>query len=460
MAFPLRFFQHFVSTHPDIKIIIPTDHEWADASRQYYTSQAARPDVITRPQNAAHVQDLVRLCMSNNVDFVVRTGGHDCAGRSQVNHALVIDMRDIRYIKILQDKRTAKIGGGTLIRDLATALGEEDLITPTVSGLVGSIGYVGWAILGGYGPLAAKYGLGVDQIIGARYVNAQGELVDADEEALTGLRGGGGCFGVIVELTIKVYPLKEVLMATLVFKSDDMSIAWFLFVQGYNQLLSTGSEPSCLSVQLIGKVIAGCGNMFTASVVWADDDHDEGRKWIDVIACFGNCLRKTVRATSWQILCEENEKLVGSTVYGRARTLNLRYLTPRTTQILAHYNSVIPGPESSISVQLIRDLGIGLKSVFEPRCQHYWLEIAGTSRDPQVAKHAEEWARSLKQDLIEKDPDNVLDAAYIGFLDDDEMELSKVYGDHYQTLVAVKRKLDPRNLFKNSVPRVEVGIED
>lgn len=131
MAFPLRFFQHFVSTHPDIKIITPTDHEWVVASRQYYTSQATRPDVITRPQNAAHVGDLVRLCMSNNVDFVVRTGGHDCAGRSQVNHALVIDMRDIRYIEILQDKRTAKIGGGTLIRDLATALGEEGLITPT-----------------------------------------------------------------------------------------------------------------------------------------------------------------------------------------------------------------------------------------------------------------------------------------------------------------------------------------
>jgi hypothetical protein len=34
--------------------------------------------------------------------------------------------------------------------------------------------------------------------------------VDADREKLKGIRGAGGNFGVIVELTIKVYPLKNV----------------------------------------------------------------------------------------------------------------------------------------------------------------------------------------------------------------------------------------------------------
>jgi FAD/FMN-containing dehydrogenase len=72
------------------------------------------------------------------------------------------------------------------------------------------VGYVGWATLGGYGPFSTSHGLGVDQIVGAKIVNPKGELVDADEELLQGIRGGGGIFGVITELTIKVYPLKEV----------------------------------------------------------------------------------------------------------------------------------------------------------------------------------------------------------------------------------------------------------
>jgi FAD/FMN-containing dehydrogenase len=73
-----------------------------------------------------------------------------------------------------------------------------------------SVGYVGWATLGGYSPLSTKYGLGVDHIVGAKYVNGEGTLVDAGEEELKAMRGGGGCLGIITEMTIKVHSLKEV----------------------------------------------------------------------------------------------------------------------------------------------------------------------------------------------------------------------------------------------------------
>lgn len=58
--------------------------------------------------------------------------------------------------------------------------------------------------------MSNKYGLGVDQIAGAKYVNAEGVLVDAAADELIAIRGGGGCLGVITEMTIKIYPLKEV----------------------------------------------------------------------------------------------------------------------------------------------------------------------------------------------------------------------------------------------------------
>jgi FAD/FMN-containing dehydrogenase len=78
------------------------------------------------------------------------------------------------------------------------------------SGSVGSVGYVGWSTNGGYGPFSSLYGLGVDQIVGAKLVNYKGELVEASDDLLKGIRGAGNIFGVIVELTIKVFPLKEV----------------------------------------------------------------------------------------------------------------------------------------------------------------------------------------------------------------------------------------------------------
>lgn len=54
--------------------------------------------------------------------------------------------------------------------------------------------------------------MGVDQIVGAKLVSATGSLVDANDEMLRGIRGGGGILGAIVELTIKVYALEKVSM--------------------------------------------------------------------------------------------------------------------------------------------------------------------------------------------------------------------------------------------------------
>ena len=62
----------------------------------------------------------------------------------------------------------------------------------------------------GYSLFSGHYGLGVDQIVGAKVVNWAGEIFEADADMLFGIRGAQGNFGVIVELTVKVYPLKTV----------------------------------------------------------------------------------------------------------------------------------------------------------------------------------------------------------------------------------------------------------
>ncbi|KAG5804164.1 hypothetical protein H9Q71_011248 [Fusarium xylarioides] len=338
--------------------------------------------------------------------ILFRSGGHDCTGRSQVNGALTIDMRDINHVCISEDKKTAQIRGGIITRELTKALDAEGLITPTAANA--SVGYIGWATLGGYSPLSAKYGLGVDQIIGAQYVNAEGALVDAGEEELTAMRGGGGCLGIIAQMTIKVYPLKEILEGTFVFESTNKQAAWASFTDGYNKLTVSDDVPSCLSIQLTG------------------------------VSAY----------------CEEKEKLAGYGVYGRARTLNFKALTPKTVEILAQYNESIPGPGSLFSMQFHQDPGHRLDSVFSPRCDHYWLEIIATSREEAGAKAADRWAFNLQRELLESDPEIILDSAYLEFVDDGEADLKRTFGAGFGGLMAVKQKVDPGNVFKNTVPRL------
>ncbi|KAM0540821.1 hypothetical protein ACHAPJ_013491 [Fusarium lateritium] len=438
------------SLSPGIEVILPTDERWI-ILKAVYNKATPQTSAIIRPQNASHVQEIVRACVSHGTDFTVRSGGHDVMGRSQIKNGVTIDLRSIDHVQISKETKTAKIGGGILTRELTRALGKADLVTPT--GPIASIGYVGWATLGGYGPLSGRYGLGVDQITSAQYVNCDGDLINADEETLKCFRGGGGCVGIITELTINVYPLKKILAGNLSFDSSNIQEAWSVFTQGYNKLLEGGDFPASLSAQPTSVAIPGLGIVFTAMVCWANDDHEKGREWIGKISALGNCVMNSVSETTWHDYCEENEIHAGLGGYGRAWTLNFRHLTSTTAKVLAKYSAQTQGPGMLVSAQLTRGADGFKPSVFQPRETHYWLEIVGVSSDPEVEQEAAQWAANLKKELVKSEPTNILDSQYIGFTHDDEVDLKHVYGDRYEELVSLKRRLDPNNIYRNSVPR-------
>lgn len=115
-------------------------------------------------------------------------------------------MRDINFVHVSADKKTATIGGGIVMKDLIEKLDVEGLVTPV--GNMWIVGYVGWATLGGYGPMQHSHGMGIEQIVGAEMVTGKGEVVEfgEEDERLEGLRGMGGNLGVVTAVTIKVYP--------------------------------------------------------------------------------------------------------------------------------------------------------------------------------------------------------------------------------------------------------------
>lgn len=168
----------------------------------------AAPRAIVTPRTDEQVRKIVVFCVAEKLAPVVRAGAHDMFGRWTALDAVCIDLRYLSTIKVSDDKKTAKIGGGVTGLNLLEELAKHDLQVPV--GGCGFVGYTGWCMATGFGPYIHSYGVGADQIVGARVVNAKGELVQADEGILKGLRGGGGNFGVVVELEIKTYPLLEV----------------------------------------------------------------------------------------------------------------------------------------------------------------------------------------------------------------------------------------------------------
>lgn len=202
----------FIQSHAHISFVTPSSTDYATVRESYILDTGITPLGIARPQTAGDVASLVKLCTSHSIPFTIRSGGHDLAGRCFATDALGIDMRSLNSVTIDESNMTAAVGGGILAGDLAKALAKKSLAAPM--GSIGGVGYVGWASHGGYGQFGSNYGFGVDGIVGATVVNADGELVDADQEMLIGIKGGGGCLGVIVALEIKVARLEKVSYAS------------------------------------------------------------------------------------------------------------------------------------------------------------------------------------------------------------------------------------------------------
>ncbi|KAI1819656.1 FAD-binding domain-containing protein [Xylaria intraflava] len=454
MAFLAALQQHLGAQHPGIPLITPADASF-DATRACYVKRAAVPAAIVRPQTAAHVQALVQYCTKNNVDFVVRSGGHDCAGRSQVDGALSVDLRDLKHVSVSADGKTATIGGGILFRDLTSYLDARGLVTPV--GTVASVGYVGWATLGGYGPFSARYGLGVDQIVGAKLVNAKGDLVEAGAELLQGIRGGGGIFGVIVELTIKVYPLKELLNSLLIYESSDLKSAWTSYATGYEKLRAGEPLPPALQLQPFGIELPGLGKVLAVGATWADDDQEEGKKWFGKIAALGNCIMNNPEAKSVTAYTTFNESLIVYGSFGRAYTISLGRYTAKTAEVLAKYTGLIPGGGIAMAVHTYRPAAVvPAESVFGNRSDHLMLEFVSLTPVADLEVKGAEWARNIISELRAEDAGNVLEHAYVSLLGNEDSDYKKIYGAHYDTLVALKKKYDPDNVFKYAVPQLSV----
>jgi len=198
----------FLHGYPTIQYATPNSPKYSNLRATYSLDNPAVPLAIVRPKNAEEVAATVRFARANGIKPVVRSGGNSLFGKSMIQGALIIDMRDIAYININDSKTSATIGGGILFSDLAEVLTKEGFATAL--GTIPFIGYAGWSTYGGYGPFSAQYGLGCDNILGAKVVNWKGEVVEADTDMLKGIRGAGGAFGPIVELTIKLYPLMNV----------------------------------------------------------------------------------------------------------------------------------------------------------------------------------------------------------------------------------------------------------
>ena len=202
-----------------------------DEARQVYNAMIdKRPALIVRSRDAVDVQAALAFGRANGLDIAVRGGGHNGAGLGSVDDGLVIDLSPINYVRVDPKSRTAQVGGGVTMGDIDHATHPFGLAMPF--GVISTTG-VGLILGGGVGHLSRKYGLSIDNVLGADLVLADGSFAHASEDENADLfwaiRGGGGNFGVVTSLTLQLQEQSTVVAGPIIFSLDDAAdvLAWY-----------------------------------------------------------------------------------------------------------------------------------------------------------------------------------------------------------------------------------------
>jgi len=198
------------------------DADYDEVRALYNAMIDKRPALIARCANVDDVVAAVNFGREQGLDIAIRGGGHNGPGLGSVDNGLVIDLSGLKAITVDPDARTATIGGGCLVGDVDAATHDHGMATP--GGIISTTGAGGLMLGGGIGHLSRKAGLSVDNILGAEIVLADGSVVTADEnendDLYWALRGGGGNFGVVTQLKLRLHPISTVVAGPMFWELD------------------------------------------------------------------------------------------------------------------------------------------------------------------------------------------------------------------------------------------------
>src|SRR6266436_7051671 len=223
----------------------PGDEQYAAATAIWAKPVGRMPRTVVHCRTLQDIQLAIAAARSGGLSLSVRGGGHDWAGRALCD-GLVIDLGEMRHVVVSPDRRSARISGGARAFDVLAAT--DQLGLAAVTGSCRAVGMAGLTLGGGYGPLIGRFGLALDNLMAADVVLADGRIVTAEpgrnEDLFWALRGGGGNFGVVAAMRVRLHELPNVVSGVLVYPFSEAGTVLRRFAE------IAPSLPDELSVQV------------------------------------------------------------------------------------------------------------------------------------------------------------------------------------------------------------------
>ncbi|KAL7626496.1 hypothetical protein AAE478_003268 [Parahypoxylon ruwenzoriense] len=207
------------------------------------------PPYVINATQADHVLEGFKFAKRWNLRLNIKNTGH--SGRIWTHNIKQLevheDFKPQGYTVNGTKYMAATIGAGVQDGELFDGLAKKDLIA--VGGTNMGVGVVGWSTGGGHGFATGYYGMGADNIVEVTIVAPTEEILVANEfqnsDIFWAIRGGGGgTFGVIVSMTVRVYPMPSVsvLGLDITARNGTASKAWWKFITDFHAIIPQAQD--------------------------------------------------------------------------------------------------------------------------------------------------------------------------------------------------------------------------
>jgi FAD/FMN-containing dehydrogenase len=198
------------------RLLLAGDDGYDDARRILNPSFDRHPALVVQATGVADVQHAVDFARDQGgVLLAVKCGGHSASGQSTCDRGIVLDLSPFRSARVDVGARRAQVAGGSLLGLVDHETLAQGFTTPL--GTVSHTGVGGLVTGGGFGRLARRFGLSIDNLVSVDVVTADGRLVHAhageNPELFWGVRGGGGNFGVVTAFEFELHPFDRRVVA-------------------------------------------------------------------------------------------------------------------------------------------------------------------------------------------------------------------------------------------------------
>ncbi|HEX8891983.1 MAG TPA: FAD-binding oxidoreductase [Terriglobales bacterium] len=430
------------------RVVTRGDWDYAKTRQIWNGAVQHEPALFAVCETSDDVQAAVRSAREHLVSLSVRGGGHDWAGRSLRHGGLVIDLFQMRRVDVDPVASVATIQGGATAVDVISAAEPHGLVAAT--GNCGAVGMVGLTMGGGYGPLTSRYGLALDSLLGAEVVVADGRLVYCDErenpDLFWALRGGGGNFGVVTAIRMRLHRIREVLAGMMLFPWSEAGAV----LRGYAEVIS--DAPDELSV-VSGVLSAPDGSpVVLLSPMWSGEAK-QGEALIARLRQLGTPIMDQVEPMPYR---DWLGMFAAAAPIGRHYALQTRsvaQLTPEVISILVAGAQQRSSPFSGIIVHDFRGAATRVPvaaTAFGLRTEHFVVEMIAAWEDAgeDDGWSHRQWARTVSQKLAP----HALPGGYPNVLGPEEHEqTAQAYGTNASRLRAAKRLFDPDGVLTSAI---------